>query len=128
MGVLHMQEINQVKKEIEAIESILVYIERIRRNRDVIEQYYFANRHDAMQHEIFRLFEGVVWIEFAMIEMKLPFHKEQKDQLFNGISEALEAKDWLTVIDFISYDLMQYLRLLEETLTAKYVLITGGKQ
>jgi hypothetical protein len=123
-----MQEINQAKKEIEALESILNYIERIRRNREVIEEHYFTDKYGLMQQEIFYLFEGILWIEYAMIEMKIPFHKELKDQLFNGVSEAMEAKDWLTVIDFISYGFMQYLRLLEESLTEKYVSITGGRQ
>jgi hypothetical protein len=123
-----MEELNQAKKEIEAIESILSYIDRIRKNREVIEEHYFANKHDEMQKEIYHLFEGIVWIEFAAAEMRIPNHKEQKDQLFNGISEAMEAKDWLTVIDFISYGLMRYLRLLEESLVEKHISIKGGKQ
>jgi hypothetical protein len=123
-----MKELNQANKEIEAIESILSYIERIRRNREVIEEHYFANKLSEMQQEIYHLFEGIVWIEFAAAEMQIPNHKEQKDQLFNGIGEAMEAKDWLTVIDFFSYGLMRYLRLLEESLIEKHISIKGEKQ
>jgi hypothetical protein len=121
-----MKEMNQAKNQIEAIESIQGYIERIRKNRVVIEEYYFKRDYNEMQREIHHLFEGIVWIEYAVTEMQIPFHKEEKDKYFNGISEAIELNDWLTVIDFISYGLMQYLRLIEETLAVKYNALTGG--
>jgi hypothetical protein len=121
-----MEELSQAKEQIEAIESILSYIERIKKNRLVIEQYYFKQNYAEMQKEIFHLFEGILWVEYAVNEMQIPFHKQEKDKYFNGISEAIEHNDWLTVIDFVSYGLVQYLRLLEQTLNDKYNLFTGG--
>jgi hypothetical protein len=120
------EEISQARNQLEAIESILSYIERIKQNRMVIEQYYFKQNYAEMQKEIFHLFEGVLWIEYAVNEMQIPFHKELKDKYFNGVSEAIERNDWLTVIDFLSYGLMQYLRLLEKTLEDKLKSLAGG--
>jgi hypothetical protein len=123
-----MEEMSQMNNQIEAIESILGYIERIRKNRIVIEDYYFKHNYVEMQKEVYHLFEGIIWIEFAITEMQIPFHKEEKDKYFNGVSDAIELNDWLTVIDFMSYGLMQYLRLLEETLAIKYNSLTGGNR
>jgi hypothetical protein len=119
---------NRSTDKLEAIGSILDYIERIRRNREIIEGYYLSNQLDKMQKEIYNLFEGIIWIEYAVIELKIPFHKGKKDKLFYGISEAMEMLDWLTVIDFISYDFMEYLQLLEQSLTDKYTSIIGGSR
>jgi hypothetical protein len=123
-----MKELNQAKNQIEAIESVLGYITRIRKNRIIIEEFYFKHNYTEMQKEVYHLFEGIVWIEYAMTEMQIPFHKEEKDKYFNGISEAIERNDWLTVIDFISYGLVQYLRLLEQSLDYKYKSLIGGNQ
>ncbi|MFD0696249.1 hypothetical protein ACFQZT_19470 [Paenibacillus sp. GCM10027628] len=110
---------------IEMIEEILIYINRARKNRDIIEQYYFEQKFEAAKIELDNLFEGVVWIEYAGLQLGIPNSISLKDPLFDGIKEALEKDDWLTLIDFISYQYKRYLDIIEITYWDKYNEMKG---
>lgn len=115
----------ETKQQIEVIISVLEYLNQLENNRNVVETHYFNQEFNLVNEQINALMNGIAWIEYTVVLLKMNMDADEKNRLFTGVAEAIEQQDWLTILDFLSYPLVQYINLIRSAFTKKYVELTG---
>jgi hypothetical protein len=115
------------EQKLELIQSVFDYLNQIERNRFMLEKLYLENKTDEFMDHWASLMNGVAWLEYTVMLLEIQMDIDKKNRLFEGVSEAVNDVDMITIVDFIAYPLVEYIHMTREAFEFESVNMIGGE-